>query len=333
MWSANLMMASVLIIQSRMWSILLMMGFALVTSVAGCPPRSPPSGSLMAIGGLGTNEYEEMRSAEVLSTSCDFPLPKARGGHIGVTTADGKTLVCGGMTPSGYTPSCVQFDYETKSWQNHSSLLSQYRHYASAVVLSKGVYVLGGEGVSAGSSSEFLATGSSEWTQGPDIPGEGVYLSCAAKVSDTEFVILGANTPTQAILYNEVTDKWRRWTNLTEAVVYQSCVGLGDKLLMAGGWKNPYNPIDGQATGKTFVFDTKTGSAREVASLKYPRAEAAMVLYRGHPLILGGRDSSGVRSDGEMWNMDTETWEEANIHLNNTRLGFSLVNMAQKIFC
>merc|ERR1711872_479715 len=104
------------------------MGFALVASVVGCPPRSPPSvdggwspwekgacsvtcgapgtitktrkcnnpapkyggeychgedtqidqcdygpcsGSLMAIGGTGTNT---LRSAEVVSTSCDFPL-------------------------------------------------------------------------------------------------------------------------------------------------------------------------------------------------------------------------------------------------------------------
>ena len=58
-----------------------------------------------------------------------------------------------------------------------------------------------------------------------------------------------------------------------------------------------------------------------------------MVLYGGKPLVLGGTDSGGVRSDGEMWNMDTETWEEADIHLNIGRNSFSLVTMSQEIDC
>merc|ERR1712002_424596 len=100
---------------------------------------------------------------------------------------------------------------------------------------------------------------------------------------------------------------------LNVGVYGQSCLGLGDILLMAGGQIGGVS--NGATTGKTFIFDTKTGSAREVASLKYPRKYASMVLYGGKPLILGGSDNSIARSDGEMWNMDTETWEEAHIHL------------------
>merc|ERR1712126_633258 len=111
------------------------------------------------------------------NTSCDFPLPEARFTHMSVTTADGKTLVCGGWIPSGDTASCLQFDYESKSWKEHSSLLSSYRIEASAVTLSRGTYVLGGYDFAA-KSSELLATGSSVWTQGPHIPGDGVYDSC-----------------------------------------------------------------------------------------------------------------------------------------------------------
>merc|ERR1719334_1069726 len=96
---------------------------------------------LIAIGGYDGNE---LSSAEVMNTPCDFPLPEARYGHMSVTTADGKTLVCGGWTPSGYTASCLQFDYESKSWKEHSPLLSKYRQFASAVTLSRGTYVLGG---------------------------------------------------------------------------------------------------------------------------------------------------------------------------------------------
>merc|ERR1711962_1049400 len=179
------------------------------------------SGPLMAIGGY---DRSKLRSAEVVNTSCDFPLPEARSCHMSVTTTDSKTLVCGGWTPpvyytaSGdYASSCLQFDYQSKSWKEHSTLLSDYRFYASAVTLSRGTYVLGGE--FQWSSSELLATGSSVWTQGPHIPGDGVYESCIAKLSDTEFVILGgAYDEFQALVFNEEQDTWKRLPRLTVGV-------------------------------------------------------------------------------------------------------------------
>jgi len=277
----------------------------------------------MAIGG---SNGTWLRSADVLNTSCDFLLPEARVAHISVTTADGKTLVCGGSITSGYTASCLQFNYQTKSWQTHSSLLSTNRYEASTVTLSRGVYVLGGYR-DANSSSDFLATGSSSWTRGPSIPGGGVYVSCAAKLSDSEFVILGGQYDgTQARVYNELTGQWREWPRLTEGVWGHSCVGLGDKVVMAGGYSNG-------VTGRTVIFDSKTGSAREVASLNYPRYAAAMALYRGKVVILGGRNGSVGRNDGEIWNMDTETWEEADIELNVARNSFSLLTTAEEIGC
>merc|ERR1712098_779290 len=184
------------------------------------------SGPLMAIGGFnGSNQ----RSAEVVNTSCDFPLPETRWDHMSVTTKDGKTLVCGGRTSSELdTPSCLQFDYESKSWKEHSQLLSNYRSQARAMTLSRGTYVLGAERYDS-NSSEFLATGSSVWTQGPHIPGEGVFSSCVAKLSDTEFVILGGlHDETQARVYDEAKDEWRSWPRLTVGVDGHSCVGLGD---------------------------------------------------------------------------------------------------------
>ena len=153
----------------------------------------------MAIGGLKASSKDRLRSAEVVNSSCDFPLPlsDARDGHISVTTADGKTLICGGRTPSEHTASCLQFNFKTRTWEHHSNMKNKYRHFGSAIVLKRGVYIVGGWG--GRNSSEFLATGSSCWTQGPDIPGKGVRMSCAVKLSDTEFVILGGYDQTQAL--------------------------------------------------------------------------------------------------------------------------------------
>jgi len=280
-------------------------------------------GSLMAIGGY--NGTDDISSAEVLSTSCDYPLPETRFGHISATTADGNILVCGGETPSGPTASCLQFNSHSKTWEHHSSLKSKYRHHSSAIAFNHGIYILGGGYILGGSedsksSSEFLATGSSMWTPGPTIPGGDVYESCAVKLSDTEFVILGGGyVGTQALVYNTTEDVWREWPRLSHGVTGQSCVTLGNKILMAGGQE------DGVFTTRTVLFDIKSGSAREVASLKYPRYLAGMEVIGGRAVILGGEDASGRRSDGEVWNMDTETWEEADIHLNIARTSFSLV--------
>merc|ERR1711962_472564 len=295
---------------------------------------SSNTGSLMAIGG---HNGTHISSVEVLSTSCNFPLPEARSGHISVTTADGKTLVCGGATPSGFTASCLQFDSQSKTWEQHSSLKSSYRYSSSAIAFNQGVYILGGT-ADIIRSSEFLATGSSEWIPGPTIPGRGVQQSCAAKLSDTEFVILGGwydYDSTQALVYSTTRKQWREWPRLSRAVRGPSCVTLGNMILMAGGYSNA-----GGYTTRTFLFDTKSGSAREVASLKYHRVSAAMEVIGGRAVILGGTDGSGIhdwtdiheyRSDGEVWNMDTETWEEADIHLNIGRSFFSLVAMDEDI--
>jgi len=45
---------------------------------------------------------------------------------------------------------------------------------------------------------------------------------------------------------------------------------------MTGGYSGGY-------TRRTFISDIKTGSAREVASLRYPRAWAALEFYGGKP--------------------------------------------------
>merc|ERR1712080_503350 len=98
-------------------------------------------GSLMAIGGYN-GTYQ--RTAEVVNTSCDFPLPEGRYGHISATTADGKTLVCGGRTSSSgeYTASCLQFNSKSKIWEQHSNLKNSFRHFPTSIALKHGLYIV-----------------------------------------------------------------------------------------------------------------------------------------------------------------------------------------------
>jgi len=285
----------------------------------------------MAIGGeIGPDRA--ISSVEVLGHTCNMDLPKDRFGYVSVTTGDRKTLVCGGRSSRVDVASCLEFNYHSNKWSDHSSL-TKARYYASAISMPNGVYVLGGRDQThnndiAKISSEFLPTGSTKWVKGPTIPGKGVYHSCIAKLSDTEFVILGGgHDKTQARVYNVETATWREWPRLTESVEQPSCVTIKDSILMVGGRRS------GRYSGKTTIFDL-SGRAKEISPLKHPRDNAAIVLYgEDRVLILGGQDSNGKRKDGEMWSLNNKNWEDTDISLNIARSHFSLVRLAEEINC
>jgi len=280
-------------------------------------------GEVMAISGDGEHTSSD------LPAPCDFPLPEVRYDPISVTTADGRTLVCGGAGPTK-GPICWQFDYKRKVWRRPKSLiLAKDRVSASAVSLASGTYVLGGSKQN-NNTSEFLATGSSRWTRGPDIPGLGVAQSCAAKLNDTAFVVLGGwYDGYQARVYNEETQKWTNWPKLSHWVARQGCVTLGDKVLMAGG----YGGYRERYTGRTIIFDSRNGKPLEVGSLNHPRGLAAMGVRFGAAVILGGYDGWVKRKDIEMFDMEHKIWSNVFISLKSPRHYLSMVNVAQNIEC
>merc|ERR1711962_1673099 len=264
-------------------------------------PSGMRRGELMVISGDGEHTSSDRQSP------CDFPLPEVRFDPISVTTADGRTLVCGGAGPTK-DPICWQFDYKRKVWRRPRSLiLAKDRVSASAVSLPSGVYILGGSKQNS-NTSEFLATGSSKWTRGPDIPGSGVSQSCAAKLNDTAFVVLGGwYDGHQARVYNEKTQKWTNWPRLSHWVARQGCVAIGDKVLMAGG----YGGYRERYTGRTIIFDSRNGQTIEVGSLNGPRGLAGITVIGGKAVILGGYNGHSLLLDGEEFDMETNKWKPA----------------------
>merc|ERR1712080_313414 len=69
------------------------------------------------------------------------------------------------------------------------------------------------------------------------------------------YILGGSFDRTQARVYSETSGLWTQWPGLTEGVWAHSCVLLGDKIVMAGGWES-----SGRFTGRTVIIDTKTGS-------------------------------------------------------------------------
>ena len=90
-------------------------------------------------------------------------------------TSDPTPLVatCGGnMGDRGITSSCLVLDPINQRWdKSRMGSLSMPRMYGAVAVLKYiGVFYLGGWWLENGTTSDFLATGSLQWTQGPTLP-------------------------------------------------------------------------------------------------------------------------------------------------------------------
>ena len=141
---------------------------------------------IIITGGNDGSSWNQGAHSEVeVIGDCNTVLPDLsypRRAHLTLTTADGLVLTCGG--DSDY--SCVMLTLDT--WSPHSTLDS-IRWYSSSVTLPSGVYILGG--YKTETTSSYLATGSTEWVPGPDIPHGGSDSGCAVAISATKFLLIG----------------------------------------------------------------------------------------------------------------------------------------------
>merc|ERR550517_1634904 len=70
--------------------------------------------------------------------------------------------------------------------------LTTPRKYGAVVELKQGVLFLGGKWSAAETTSEFLATGSLQWQQGPRLP-QAMADFCAVPVSPTKFLTINGD--------------------------------------------------------------------------------------------------------------------------------------------
>merc|ERR1712061_631029 len=122
---------------------------------------------------LITGGYPATASTEVFpSCSSPPPLPSTRVGHQTFKTSDPTPLFasCGGYT-GGDTASCLVLDLDNQRWdESRMGNLTTLRNRGAVVELKQGVLFLGGFGSAASTTSDFLATGSLQWQQGPRLP-------------------------------------------------------------------------------------------------------------------------------------------------------------------
>merc|ERR1712183_404772 len=172
------------------------------------------------------------------------PLPSTRSAHQTFKTSDPTPLIasCGGWT-GDYTASCLVLDLDNQRWdESRMGNLTTPRQYGAVVELKQGVLFLGGYGsATSKTTSDFLATGSLQWQQGPRLP-QAMTSFCAVPVTESRFITINGDKIHEfdaAIAGPATSEGWRDstlWPTLkTSRYNTPGCAKLGNKVILAGG--------------------------------------------------------------------------------------------------
>ena len=238
-------------------------------------------------------------------------LPYPRRAHITTLTADGLVLTCGG--DSDFSCLSLVAGLEGLVWMDHSTL-DTIRWYTTAVTLPGGLYILGGYRTET--TSSFLATGTTTWVPGPELPGGGSDSGCAVAISSSRFLLIGGEPAYQQVAeYDSTTGAWTQWPALSIPVGGRrrhSCARLGDNVIIAGG-QDQYHEDPPEDLVSTAILHIPTKSMRSVRGMTTRRSSFGTAVIGGKLLAFGGYNrylSNYYLDSVEEWNEEEEVWRE-----------------------
>ena len=298
-----------------------------------------PGDTVLLITGGGTGILTYTASTEVFpSCSSPPPLPSTRWGHQTFKTSDPTPLIasCGGYTRGGYTASCLVLDLENQRWdESRMGNLTTPRAWGAVVELKQGVLFLGGAGSAAETTSDFLATGSLQWQQGPRLP-QALYTFCAVPVTESRFITIEDDKIHEfdaAIAGPTSEEGWRDstlWPTLKTGRDGHSCAKHGNKVILAGGYGG------GRALQSTLVLDITTRTISTGGDMASPRMWFNLAtISRGGgetTFALAGESSEEYLNSVEEWEEESSTWKAAG-NLDTARSHFGVVTVPKDIIC
>merc|ERR1712061_696723 len=207
--------------------------------------KTPTGGDSVLLITGGYIRGRQTASTEVFpSCSSPPPLPSTRYYHQTFKTSDPTPLIasCGGETGEERLASCLVLDLEHQRWdESRMGSLTTPRSGGAVVELKQGVLFLGGFGSAAETTSDFLATGSLQWQQGPRLP-QGMSSFCAVPVTESSFITIYDDKIHEfdaAIAGPTSEEGWRDstlWPTLeTSRYDTPGCAKIGNKVIIAGG--------------------------------------------------------------------------------------------------
>ena len=212
--------------------------------------------------------------------------------------------------------------------------LTTPRNNGAVVELNQGVLFLGGLYGSATSktTSDFLATGSLQWQQGPRLP-QAMTSFCAVPVSPTKFLTINGDKIHEfdaAIAGPTSEEGWRDstlWPTLKTSRYYTpGCAKIGNKVIVAGGY-------DLQSTE---VLDITTRTISTGGDMAAPRRWFNLAtISRGGgetTFAIAGHSGSEYLNSVEEWEEESSTWKAAG-NLDTARSSFGVVAIPKNIIC
>merc|ERR1719219_270532 len=268
------------------------------------------------------------------------PLPSTRRAHQTFKTSDPTPLIasCGGKTTGDFAASCLVLDLDNQRWdESRMGNLTTPRTRGAVVELKQGVLFLGGEGsATSETTSDFLATGSLQWQQGPRLP-QAMADFCAVPVSPTKFLTINGDKIHEfdaAIAGPTSEEGWRDstlWPTLKTSRYDHSCAKHGNKVILAGGDGGRRN------LQSTLVLDITTRTISTGGYMASHRSwfNLATISRGGGDTTFAIAGSSSLRTfldTVEEWEEESSTWKAAG-NLDTARSAFGVVTIPKNIIC
>ncbi len=268
-----------------------------------------PDGRLFAFGGY--DDGGAIYDPGLGSWSVLAPLTGTRrSGARATSLADGRVLVSGGWTGTGYADPAQMFDPATDTWASAGSI-GMGRYWHAATRLSDGrVLIAGGTTYSGFGDPRFNARPTA--TARVYDPTTGGWSSAGtlsqprsrprAVLLQTGHVLVAGGVaasgssfgPSSAAdLYDPVTGGWSPTGSLGIGRDYHSLTLLPDGRVLAAGGLGPAGVL-----ATTEIYSLATGTWTSGPALRMPRADhASALLPDGRVLVAGGATGPG-RTDG-----------------------------------
>jgi len=304
-------------------------GAACKGEMEGMRKCSKECGVALIVGGIQAIAGPKKVELWSPSGTCNRNLKKAAIKRKAATLNwfDGQVITCGGTNEDKAWSSCHTFDFDTHTWNFHSSLREK-RWASTSAVLDSGLWLMGSSDLTGRENSEILSPGSTEWVKGPQIMMVG-FLSCTARISKTQFVSMGGHNKGAkrfAKMYDSTTDTWVRLPNLNQDRIQFMCLPIhavkpghtpvtgvlvvGGQDLAIGGGRPCYTAEfmdfsqvnwDGGAD-----FDVSGLEWKRTGDMVYPHQRGAVVDLGGRYFVMAGLDTKTV----EEFDPFTMSWKQ-----------------------
>jgi DNA-binding CsgD family transcriptional regulator/N-acetylneuraminic acid mutarotase len=168
------------------------------------------------------------------------PLPQPRSGYA-LVAVEGKLYLFGGWDGSAYRAEVWQYDPDQNTWTARTPMPTA-RAFAGAAVTPEGqVYVVGGEDAAGPLTVNERFTpaqdndGDNPWTVQAPLPGPHSHMAVTT-ASELIFVLSGAATTGESLLYNSTIDTWQQLqTPLGPSLRDLRALAVGNNLYILGG--------------------------------------------------------------------------------------------------